>query len=435
MSTSRHVVGWHASGSIAGALIAGVVTLAAGIVTSRADVACLALPLLSWVAWCWQNRPTRDMQVASTITTAYGPEQAGLITGSLHVTASSHVAMAETRMLVGAARRSAAVLDCRRDASLSVSVPVQHSGPSDVLTVTMRFASADGAFISQPTSPHTAEQLIRPDIVTLPHVLLPHRLHGLTGGHESTRPGEGGSFRDIHPFTPGDRLRRIDWKATARLARRDGDLYVRRTFAESDATIVIVMDTGDQLGEVVAEWASGRPHKSGTTSMDAAREAAASIAVAYTDAGDQVALQNLALGTRQVRRGSGARHRERLLATITATRPNGVGWTRRRAPLVASGALIYVLSTFIDSEAASLASMWRAAGHRVIAIDTLPIAITRGLTPEQATAHTILMMERDDRLRELQATGVSVVRWADAAGLPTRAAQFSALAREREGSR
>lgn len=435
MTTSRHAITWHPSGSFSGAVITGVVVLIAGFATSRPDVACLALPLLAWAAWSWQQRPATRTEAESVIEAAHSPEHAARLTATLLLATTPDAELVHARMFVGGARKSAAVLDCRRSAQLTASVPVLHSGPSDVLSARFSLASADGAFVSDPTPVHAVDHVIRPEIVPLPRLLLPHRLHGLTGAHESTRPGDGGGFRDIHPFAPGDRLRRIDWKATARLARRSGDLYVRRTFAASDATAVIVMDAGDELGEVVAEWTRGRPHKSGITSMDAARQAAAAITVAYTEAGDQVALQNLALGTRQVRRGSGDRHRERLLATIAVTRPNGVGWSRRRAPIVAAGALIYVLSTFVDDEAASLAIMWRAVGHRVIAIDTLPPAIRHGLTPEQATAHTIVMMEREDRMRDMEATGVRIVRWADALGQPTRAAQFSALARERQRTR
>ncbi|WP_166983586.1 DUF58 domain-containing protein [Paramicrobacterium fandaimingii] len=435
MTSARHTITWHPSGSFAGAVIAGVVVLGVGFVSSRPDIACCALPLLSWAAWMWRRRPADETEIGSEIDTQLVRDGASRLTATLQLRASADVEISHARMIVGGSRTVSAVLDCRETAQLVASSPVLHSGPCDVLAARFTVASADGSFVSQPTAVHEVSHTVRPEIVPLPRLLLPHRLHGLTGSHESTRPGDGGGFRDIHPFAPGDRLRRIDWKATARLSRRAGDLYVRRTFAASDATTVIVMDTGDELGESVAEWARGRPHKSGITSMDAAREAAVAIAVAYTEAGDQVALQNLALGTRQVRRGSGDRHRERLIATIAETRPNGVGVTRRRAPLVAAGAIIYVLSTFVDAEAASLAAMWRAVGHRVIAIDTLPAGTRHGLTPEQTTAHTILMMERDDRLVDMESTGVSVVRWADAPGVPRRDAQFSVLARERGRAR
>lgn len=432
MSRAQHAVTWHASGSLAGAVIVGVVVLGTGLVASRPDLACLALPLMVWAAWSWQGRPRGETQTECVIETAHRVAgKSPRLTAVLRVSRDELTEFVHARMLVGGTHRRNAVLDGRSEAPLSAIVPARHSGPCEVLALRYRLASADGAFIADPTPQQQAERIIRPQIVPLPQLLLPQRLHGLTGTHGSTRPGDGGSFRDIALFAPGDRLRRIDWKATARLARRPGDLYVRRSFATSDATAVIVMDTGDELGEVVAEWTRGRVDKTGMTSMDAAREAAAAIAVAYTQSGDQVALQNLALGSRQVRRGSGDRHRERLLATIAATRPHGVGMTHRRAPLVAAGALVYVLSTFFDGEAATLAAMWSAVGHRVLAVDTLPPGNRAGLTPEQATAHTIVMMEREDRLRDMEAAGVRIVRWADAAGLPSRNAQFSALARER----
>ena len=46
-----------------------------------------------------------------------------------------------------------------------------------------------------------------------------------------------------------DRLRRIDWKATARRGQNAGDLYVRRTAALADATVLIVLDSRDDVGE------------------------------------------------------------------------------------------------------------------------------------------------------------------------------------------
>src|SRR6202000_1954559 len=103
----------------------------------------------------------------------------------------------------------------------------------------------------------------------------------LTGKQESARLVDGGEFRDIHPFSPGDRLRRIDWKATARRGQSAGDLYVRRTSALADATIPIVMDSRDDVGEQVAEWSRNTAVEKGLSSLDVAREAASSVASAY----------------------------------------------------------------------------------------------------------------------------------------------------------
>jgi hypothetical protein len=83
---------------------------------------------------------------------------------------------------------------------------------------------------------------------------------------------------------------------------------------------------------------------------------------------------------------------------------------------VPHGSAIAVLSTFFDGAAAELALMWRAAGHRVIAVDTLPELDRARLSERQALALKIVLAERDEVFRDLQAAGVERVRWdADAA--------------------
>jgi uncharacterized protein (DUF58 family) len=50
----------------------------------------------------------------------------------------------------------------------------------------------------------------------------------------------GHDFRDHRPYAPGDDLRRLDWRAAA---RRDG-LVLRRTQAERELSLVLLMDAG-----------------------------------------------------------------------------------------------------------------------------------------------------------------------------------------------
>src|SRR5699024_620324 len=81
--------------------------------------------------------------------------------------------------------------------------------------------------------------------------------------HTSRRVGDGTAFRDVHLFTPGDRLRRIDWRVSARrsLDVRTGrltELYVRRTFATADASVMLVVDSRDAVGPDVATWGGGQ---------------------------------------------------------------------------------------------------------------------------------------------------------------------------------
>jgi len=210
---------------------------------------------------------------------------------------------------------------------------------------------------------------------------------------------------------PGDELRRVDWKATARAARRPGELLVRRTNALSDASAVIVMDTADDLGAAVATWGSPDAARTGVTSLDHARSAARSLAAATIDQGDRVAFHTLAPGGRSVRSGGGRRHLARVVAEISASGRAGDDSRLRRTPPVPHGSIIYVLSTFFDGAAAEIAMRWRSSGHRVVAVDTLPELDRGRLTTERMLALEVLLAERQDMLHQLREAAVETVRW------------------------
>jgi uncharacterized protein (DUF58 family) len=309
-----------------------------------------------------------------------------------------------------------------------VRVPLLHSGELEVVSADARAVGADGVWIGEATRGVGIRRAVQPRALPVPFLPLPSSLRRLTGAHDATRAGDGGEFRDIHPYAAGDRLRRIDWKATARLARRPGDLYVRRTHATSDVDVALVLDDGDDLDGVVQDWILGDRLTPLRTSMDVAREAAWSLASAYLATADQVSFQLLSRARGAVPRGSGARHRERLRAAIVHATPQ-VRYARMRTPSVAPGALVVVLSTFLDDEPGRLVGLWRAAGHRVLAVDTLPRLLPSGMRREMRAAARVIMGEREDRLADVRAVGADLLVWdATDAG---RVAALRAMARVR----
>jgi hypothetical protein len=66
-----------------------------------------------------------------------------------------------------------------------------------------------------------------------------------------------------------------------------------------------------------------------------------------------------------------------------------------------------------------MATLWRAAGHRVIAVDVLPLAKLNRLPKEEVLAHRIIMMERADRIRLLSSYGIDVFAWEHAGSSAT----------------
>jgi uncharacterized protein (DUF58 family) len=142
-----------------------------------------------------------------------------------------------------------------------------------------------------------------------------------------------------------------------------------------------------------------------------------------------VGLLDIAAHHGVVRAGSGRRHLDRLLRRIAVSEPSGTPFNRRRAPIVPAGAIVYLGSTFLDDEATSVAVLWRAAGHRVIAVDVLPAPHLDGCELHTRLAHRLVVAERQLRIAGMQANGVELFRWQEDAQHPSRAVVLRTLAR------
>nr|WP_157312979.1 DUF58 domain-containing protein [Microbacterium sp. MAH-37] len=397
---------WRRTPVVAVALAGAVVLAAIGLALSRPDLVAVGIPLALCFVWALLRRPAGGALEVELSAEAGDGE--GVVVGRVDIDADAEW----VQLAVDQAGRRTGMADVAPDEeALRSRSRLRHSGPIELLAVTARAVALDGAWTSAVTPTARLRWNAAPVLRRLQELPVAPRLTGLHGSHEGARPGQGGDFRDIHPFAPGDELRRVDWRATARLSRAPGELYVRRVNTLSDSSVVIAVDTADDLGEVVATWGTGDLEHSGTTSLDLAREAALSLATAAIETGDRVAFHELAPGGRTLRSGAGARYLARLRDVIAATGVSGDGSRFRRTPPVPQGSIVFVLSTFFDGAAAELATRWRASGHAVVAVDVLPEPDDTRLSAEQRLATRTLLAERSDILVELRRTGVEVLTW------------------------
>ncbi|MGF3055058.1 DUF58 domain-containing protein [Microbacterium sp. YY-01] len=394
------------------AWMVAVVTVVAmtvlGLLFSRPDAIVLGIPSALW-AVAASSRFRRDEQVETTIHTS--PESETVLVSRVHVATTSQW----VQLSIDEAGRRTALVDAvwgseKESPRVRGLLRLIHSGPLQAMKVQARLIDSDGAAASAVLPPVELVWNAAPPSTVIDTVPVGARLTGLHGNHRGARAGDGGLFRDIHPFAPGDELRRIDWRATARLARRADDLFVRRTDTLSDASVVIVVDTAEDLGAVVTTWGTADTERSGVTSLDLARQTARFLAESVVGQGDRVAVHALEPGGVSVREGSGLRHQARVIAAIAGMSVSTQTAMYRRTPPVAPRATIFVLSTFFDGAAAALSQRWRAAGHRVIAMDTLPVLDETRLSPQQQIALRIVQAERTEILQDLAYTGIDVVR-------------------------
>lgn len=420
---------WRVSVAGAFSAAAGLALVAAGLLFGRPDVACVGVPLVLSALGNLARRPP-EQDFARVQPAVFSPET-GDVAAVIDAVSAAPAAIA---LRVGAAgyrdaRALAAVGPPGR--AIRTSVATARTGPHEVLRVDRALMLPGGALATGVLSDPPRRLLVLPAARILRELPLPHRLQGLTGSHASRRPGDGGDLRDVALFAPGDRLRRIDWRVTARRAGQSGgtlsDLYVRRDFATADAVVMLVVDSRDEVGPDPSTWAGWRQLRPDhATSLDLAREAAASLARRFLAGSDRVGLDDLGRQSRPVAPGAGPAQLRRLVHRLAVLAPEGAPRPYLRAPQIPSGSMVALFSTFLDDEAPRLAQQWRAAGHRVLAIDVLPDLLLGDLSPELTTAYRMIRLERADRIGELRASGVEVLRWG-----PSIEADLAALARAR----
>jgi uncharacterized protein (DUF58 family) len=428
--------GWRPTSAHTAALTVGILLLATSVLAGRADIALIGIPGLLAATWAHTNRPTTPLR--ANLNEPPGPTTPGELTATLRLTADPptsadviHLRITapghRTTHLALAARAQERAGGRTPERDIPLRLSSVRTGPQETFTVDLR-GSRHGTWEEEPAQVRAATRLVLPSAAPLGRLPLPRRLRGLTGPHSARRLGDGTELRDIHPFTPGDRLRRIDWRTTARRSPELDTLYVRRTYSTAEATAVLVVDSRDEVGPDVRTWRGyGTIRVDEPTSLDLARHAAASVATALVEAGDRVGLEDLARRRRPLPPSAGRRHLRRLVHGLALAHPRDPASVHRvRPPQLPADAIVYLFTTLLDDDPLHLVRTWRTAGHPVVVIDTLPDVHTV-IESHLAIAWQIGRLEREDRIAALDVEGIPVVRWAGSQR-DQAAVRFEALA-------
>lgn len=230
---------------------------------------------------------------------------------------------------------------------------------------------------------------------------------GLVGAHRSTQPGAGTEFAGIRVFQPGDRLRRINWRVSARTR----ELHVTTTRDEQDAGILLVVDA-------LADNGRSGGVDGAASSLDLTVRAAAAVAEHAVRQGDRVALRVVGGGERQIGYGVGWPHLRRLLGILADVQPgtphdDDVSRLQLR---VSEGTTVVMLSPVLAAAISTTAATMMRRGLPTLVIDTLPADAAPG-TREDADpqlaelAWRMRRIEREQVLAALGALGCPIVAW------------------------
>jgi len=419
-----------------GALILGFVLAALGILLQRFDLALMGIPPLLVTSVAGHSRPkgrTIGHFEAPVPNTNAGLPLTTETNEKYHLALPGvdNVDAVQVRVYSPGHRPTTLVT---KPGNLGLTFDSVRTGPHPTFTVQARGHGAFDLWQEQPWATVASETVGLPTNSPLGLMPAPARLRGLTGSRQSRRFGDGGDLRDIAPMRPGDSLRRVDWRATGRRSPELNQLYVRRTFSNAEGIAELVIDSRDDVGPDLETWrGSGDLRGDDLTSLDLARNAAASVAGALIATGDRVGLEDLAYQRRPVAAATGQRQLRRIQQALALSRPKGEPSKLLRPPRLPNDAVIYLFSTLLDDTPLTLASGWIDQGNVVIVIDTLPNVRT-GRSANLAFAWRITQLERNLRLETLKAQGIPIVPW-HSAGSVAPATEFAKVARAQAKTR
>jgi uncharacterized protein (DUF58 family) len=221
-----------------------------------------------------------------------------------------------------------------------------------------------------------------------------------TGNRVAREKGEGIEFADLRPFVPGDRIRRVNWRASARRQ----ELWVNELHAERNADVVIVLDSFAEAG----------PPGAGT--LDLAVRAAAGLAAHYLDHKDRVGLVAFGGVLNWLLPGSGLVQRYKIADAVLDTRSVlSYAWKdfdvlpRRTLP---PKALVVALTPLLDERAARALLDLRARGFDLAVVEVTPEPyVEPGAGAERRLAYRLWRLKRDAVRGAFRRVGVPVATW------------------------
>jgi uncharacterized protein (DUF58 family) len=232
---------------------------------------------------------------------------------------------------------------------------------------------------------------------TLLHAL---ETQAYSGNQVARYRGDGIEFADMRPFVAGDRVRRVNWRATA----RRGVPWVNEAHPERNSDVVIFLDT----------FAEARRDDTGT--LDLAVRAAATFAGHYLKEKDRVGLVSFGGVLNWLTVSSGMTQLYRVLdSLIDAEIMLSYAWKDLDiipARTLPPRALVLAISPLLDERAVGALLDLRARGFDLVVIEVSPFPFLDEAETETGQLAERLWRLRREALRSRYfALGVPVVEW------------------------
>jgi uncharacterized protein (DUF58 family) len=259
---------------------------------------------------------------------------------------------------------------------------------------------------------------VYPTEETVRTLLKPLETQVYSGNHVARQKGDGIEFADLRPFVPGDRVRHVNWRATA----RRGELWVNEHHAERNADVVLFLDS---FAEV---------RRDGRSTLDLALRAAATLAARYLRQKDRVGFVSFGGMLNWLLPATGTHQLYRIVDAMLDTQVIlNYAWRdldvlpRRTLP---PQALVIALSPLLDERSTNALLDLRARGFDLVVVEISPIPFVRRRRGDVAdVAHRLWLLRRDAIRGRYERAGIPVAIWNDGAPLAAALEEVGAYRR------
>ena len=243
--------------------------------------------------------------------------------------------------------------------------------------------------------PETLRQIVRPVWTQL-----------YTGNEVARQKGEGTEFADLREFAAGDRVRSINWRATA----RRGELVVNERHPERNADVILFLDT-------FADARSG-----GRSTLDLAVRATATLAARYLERRDRVGLVSFGGVLRWLTPGMGVTQRYRIVdALLESQIVFNYAWKDVSvipSRVLPPQALVVAVSPLLDDRVVEALADLRARRYDLAIVEVSPVDFAQpGPSESDRLAHRLWVLRREEIRARYERMGVAVASWSDDAPL------------------
>jgi uncharacterized protein (DUF58 family) len=246
---------------------------------------------------------------------------------------------------------------------------------------------------------------VYPTVEALHALLPPLETQVFVGNQVSRTNGDGIEFADIRAWAPGDRPRRINWRATA----RRGELWVNERHPERNTDVVLFLDT----------FTDARLGGRGT--LDLTVRAATSLAHRYLQRKDRVGLVSFGGFLSWLLPSSGTRQLYRIVDSllqmdiVLSFAARGVDVLPPRS--LPPKALVLALTPLLDPRTPPALLDLRARGFDLVVVEVSPVPfVDEGADELERLSYRLWRLSREAMRARYQLAGIPVVEWVD--GVP-----------------